>query len=66
LPKYPSQFVNGDIYLKDLGTGEEVQLTEFDDMELRPKVDNGRVFYRRGTGKGLAVFMIDLDQVLEK
>lgn len=56
---------NSDIYAYNLKTKTEVQLTDFPGRELSPRVDKGRVFYRKLDGKGQAnLFMIDLAQRL--
>lgn len=58
---------NSDIYAYNLKTKTEVQLTDFPGRELSPRVDNGRVFYRKLDAKGRAnLFMIDLAKRLAK
>lgn len=71
-PKFMgSQRLNSDIYMKDLKTGKEIQITAFaakgyKDLELDPRIDRNRVFFRMIYQGGVAVFMIDLKQVLGK
>ena len=65
-PKYSSDMKRCDVFLKDLSSGKEAQLTDFDKAEvptkeLYPRIDRRRVFYRGVIAhKGRAVFMIDL------
>lgn len=67
-PSYPSEYGRCDVFLKDLSTGTEVQLTDFDHVDMppsecRPRIDHGRVFYSAIVPKwGRAVFMIDLNK----
>ena len=68
-PKYGSDFKNSDIYLKDLNTDKEHQITSFPfssprGLELKPRIDGNRVFFTMIATKTLAVFMIDLKQAL--
>jgi beta propeller repeat protein len=63
-PRYSNEYQNSDIYLKDLRTGKEVQLTQFKGFELMPRVDGGRVFYVMSDGKKASVFMIDAQELL--
>jgi len=67
IPRYGGDFKNADIFARNVKTGEEVQLTQFPGMELRPQVDNGRVFFSMtiSIGKG-ALFMIDLAKFLKQ
>ena len=52
---------NSDIYAENLKTGKEVQLTDFPGLELFPRVDEDRIFYRSfDTKNQSSVFMIDL------
>lgn len=64
-PKYSQEYINSDIYAKNITTGQVVQLTSFKDLELQPQVDNGRVFFRMYDGKQLSLFMIDLKERLK-
>ncbi len=71
-PRYGSEFRNSDVYLKDMKSGQEFQLTSFankgfDDVETKPRIDGRRVFFSGvSLESGIAVFMIDLDQALDK
>ena len=57
---------NIDIFAKNMQTGEEFQLTDFDGLEYQPRIDNGRVFFLKTPPDGTprAVFMIDLKERL--
>lgn len=67
-PRYTSEMKRCDVFLRDLSSGKEEQLTDFDKAEvptkgLYPRIDQRRVFYRGVIAqKGCAVFMIDLDK----
>jgi beta propeller repeat protein len=70
-PVYSHEFVNSDIYLKNLRTGKEIQLTSSfkgtgskKSLETDPQVDGSRVFFRMGDGQKVSVFMIDLERAL--
>lgn len=61
VPVLSTEFHNSDIYMKDLSTGVETQLTDFASMEAFPRVHGNRVFFRMDDGNGEAsVFMIEL------
>jgi len=64
-PRYASEFINSDIFAKNLKTGQVAQLTSGKGMELRPQVDNDRVFFTMLDGnQSASLFMIDLKQRL--
>jgi hypothetical protein len=52
-----------DIYLLDLGTRREVQVTNLHGQERYPRIDSGRLFYVSEDLEGEpAVFMVDLEE----
>jgi beta propeller repeat protein len=61
-PKYGSEFKESDIFAKNLKTGKEVQLTSLKGMEVKPRIEDGRVFFRAisWATQDTAYFMIDL------
>jgi len=48
VPLYGGDFINSDVYARNMKTGEEIQLTSLPGMELRPQIDRGRVFFDMG------------------
>jgi len=68
-PKYGNDYKNSEIYLKDLKTNKEHQITSFPNSgnrgrESRPRLAGDRVFFRMIGTSNRAVFMIDLKQAL--
>jgi hypothetical protein len=62
-PGMSSKAVESDIYARNMKTGKEIQITNFKGMELRPRIDEGRVFFTMVTMKQRAIFMIDLKKL---
>ncbi len=61
IPVYSNEFHNSDIYMKDLSTGDTTQLTDFEGMEMYPRVQGNRVYFRMADGNGgSGIFMIEL------
>lgn len=56
-PRQPGSKSNADIYARNVKTGEEIQVTSDTGLEVNPRVDRGRAFYRAVGG----IFMVDLD-----
>ena len=62
-PRDSSELKNADIFARNMKTGQEVQLTSLKGKELRPIIDQHRVFFRAVLVHQIALFMIDLDEL---
>lgn len=65
-PGGTGQTVECDIYGRDMTTNKEVRITSIKGMEIRPVVDNKRVFFvALAGGKQVNHFMVELDKLAQ-
>jgi len=59
-PGWTGSVTEADVYARNMKTGKEVRVTNWKGMELRPRIDNKRVFFAAPAGNNIEYFMIDL------
>jgi len=62
-PRSSSELKNADIFARNMKTGQEVQLSSLKGMEIRPIIDQHRVFFQAAPVYQIALFEVDLIQL---